>query len=365
MRAIFSLSIKDLLKKWVVALVMSLLFGTIFACYLAITAYQGNLSGAYFQLSQNWLVVQESDGVGEIHGSRLTTEIGQYLIDAGYPHPIPEIHQVVGTSLATGKMMRGVSLEDYQQVTSFTLVSGEALAPGSPSRMAMVGVTMAEIEKVKPGDTIRVRGRDFIVAGIFKTGTYQDNEVWISLSDAQVLLNYGQDVSIYIIPDGGRYKEGDNLQSGISVSRKGETGNMYGHEVETFYDYMGMVAIFAEIATIVTLTNLLWRLAWLRRHEFGIIRTLGFGRKALIFYLFVQAFIILLVGLAVGLFLAFTIIFAKTNQLTAFGLGVSPVWNLHSILPAVGIFLITLLIGIVIPWLRIDRMSIPTLLGRE
>lgn len=359
------MAIKDLVKKWAVALVMALLFGTIFACYLAITAYKGNLTHAYFQLSQNWLVVQESDGVGEIHGSRLTPEIGQMLVEAGYAHPIPEIHQVVGTSLATGKMMRGISLHDYQDVGSFSLLSGEALVEGGPSRQAMVGVTMAEIEKVRPGDTIRLRGRDFTVAGIFKTGTYQDNEVWVSLEDAQALLNYGQDVSIYIIPDGGELKEGDNLQTGISVSRKGETGNMYGHEVESFYDYMGMVAVFAEIATIVTLTNLLWRLAWLRRHEFGILRTLGFGRRSLLFYLFVQALIILLVGLAAGLFLAFTVIFTRTNQLTAFGLGVSPVWNLRTILPAVGIFLITLLVGIAFPWLRINKMSIPTLLGRE
>ncbi len=365
MAAIFLLAIKDILKKWALALVMSLLFSVTFASFLAIIAYKNSLSTSYNQLSQNWLVVQESDGIGEIHGSRLSPEIGDLLINEGYENPIPEIHQVVGTSLATGMLMRGVSLADYPSVGAFTILSGTALAPGDASRLAMVGVTLAEIEKITAGDKISIRGRDFQVKGIFKTGSYQDNEVWISLSDAQKLVNYGQDVSIYLIPDGGKFLEGDNIRSGISVGRKGETGNMYGHEISTFYNYLGMVAIFDGIATIITLTNLLWRLAWLRRHEFGIIRTLGFGNRALIFYLFVQAMLILIVGLIAGVILAITVIVARAQQLTAFGLGVSPVWNLQTILSSAAVFIIVLVFGIALPAIRINNMSIPSLLGRE
>jgi ABC-type lipoprotein release transport system permease subunit len=365
MTAIFMLAIKDIIKKWNLALIMALLFSLTFASFLSIIAYKSNLTDTYSHLSQNWLVVQKSDGIGEIHGSRLNSEIGKMLIDKGYSHPIPEIHQVVGTSLATGMLMRGVSLEDYQEVSDFLLVSGSALDPKDESRLAMVGVTLASVEKVNAGDNIRIRGRDFKIKGIFKTGTYQDNEAWISLSDAQKLLNYGEDVSIYIIPDGGVLHEGAVISEGISVSRKGETGNMFGGEISSFYNYLGMVAIFAGIATIFTLSNLLWRLAWLHRHEFGIIRTLGFGRLALIFYLFIQAALILVIGLIAGTILAFTVIIAQAQQLTAFGLGVSPLLNFHTISIAIGISILILLFGIAFPAIRINQMSIPNLLGRE
>jgi ABC-type antimicrobial peptide transport system permease subunit len=363
--AIISLAIKDLSRKWALALVMSLLFGTTFGCYFAIKSYQNNLSDSYGQLSQQWLVVQESNGVGEIHGSRLSPEIGQLLVEDGYEHPIPEIHQVVGTSLANGMLMRGISLADYTQVTAFKLESGKALATGDDSRLAMVGSELAEIKKIKTGGEISIRGRKFSVVGIFNTGTYQDNEVWISLADAQALLNYGRDVSIFFIPDGGKIKEGKILANGISVGRKGESGNLFGHEIVSFYTYMGMVATFAGVATVITLTNLLWRLAWLRRHEFGILRTLGFGRWALLTYLFVQAMLILVVGLIAGLALAFFVIFTKANQLTAFGMGVAPIWNITTILDSIGIFSIVLVFGIALPAIRINRTTIPGLLGRD
>lgn len=337
MAAIFMLAMKDILKKWNLALIMALLFSMTFASFLTIIAYKNSLTDAYDHLSQNWLVVQKSDGVGEIHGSRLSPKISEMLISNGYSNPIPEIHQVVGTSLATGMLMRGLSLEDYMKVSDFSLISGSALNLQDEPRLAMVGVTLAEIEKITTGDDIRIRGRDFLVKGIFKTGTYQDNEVWISLPDAQKLLNYGADVSIYIIPDGGTFHEGETIAEGVSVSRKGETGSMLGGEISSFYNYMGMVAIFAGIATIFTLANLLWRLAWLHRHEFGIIRTLGFGRWALIYYLFIQAFLILVTGLIVGSVLAVTVIFARAQQLTAFGLGLSPVLNFQTISTAVGV----------------------------
>lgn len=359
------LAMKDILKKWNLALIMALLFSVTFASFLSIIAYKSNLTDTYSHLSQNWLVVAKSDGVGEIHGSRLSPEIGEMLRSSGYEHPIPEIHQVVGTSLATGMLMRGISLEDYKEVSNFALISGSALIPEDESRLAMVGVTLASVDKVTSGDKIRIRGRDFKVKGIFKTGTYQDNEVWITLADAQALLNYGNDVSIYIIPDGGVLQEGNVFSEGVSISRKGETGNMFGGEVSSFYNYLGMVAIFAGIATIFTLSNLLWRLAWLHRHEFGIIRTLGFGRLALMYYLFIQAGLILVIGLIVGSVLAFTVIISQAQQFTAFGLGVSPLLNFQTIATAIGISILILFIGIAFPAIRINQMSIPNLLGRE
>ena len=366
MRGIFRLAVKDLIRKWPLAIVMSLLFCVSFGSYLGLMGYKNSLSDSYFQISQDWLVIQKSDGIGEIHGSRLQPEVGNRLMQEGYPNPIPEIHQIVGTSIATGMLMRGVSLADYRYISYFSIDSGEALDSTSPSRSAMVGSILAETQKAKVGGQSRVRGREFNVIGIFSTKTYQDNEVWISLEDAQKLINYGEDVSIYYIPDGGTLNVGDNLGDGIVIGRKGEMGSALGHEVASFYNYLGMVASFAAVATVITLTNLLWRLAWLRRHEFGIIRTLGFGRRSLVFYLFTQAITILVTGLVLGWFLADLVLVRKVDKISSFGVAVAtPTWDLGTLLSAAGLFLLILLIGIAYPAIRINHMSIPMLLGRE
>lgn len=365
MSEIAKLAIKDLLKKWALALIIALLFSTVFACFLALVSYKSNLSGFYYQLSQNWLVVQKSDGIGEIHGSRLGPEVEKLLLAKGFVHPIPEIHQAVGTSFANGMLMAGLSLPDYTLLRQFTLLSGRALQTGDEPRLAMVGQTLADSKGFTVGGNLRLRGRDFKVIGIFKTGTFEDNEVWISLADAQALINYGQDVSVYFIPDGQALKEGENLTNGVSVGRKGETGNLYGHEIDSFYNYMDMVAIFAAIAMVITLTNLLWRLAWLHRHEFGILRTIGYGRRAQVFYLFIQASAILCTGILFGLALAFGLVIHQVQKLTAFGFGITPGWNLTTLLTMTGITVLSLLLGIAFPVIRFGQMSITALLGRE
>ncbi|HEY5157325.1 MAG TPA: ABC transporter permease [Anaerolineales bacterium] len=364
MLAIFWIALRDLKRRWMLALVMALLFSITFATYLALITYQKSLSMTYFSLETNWLVVQVGFGSGEIHGSRLNSEIEQLLKSYGY-QPIPEIHQLVGTSISNAIMMRGVQPEDLLKVSPFKLLAGRNLVPGDSARLAMVGTGLANRLKVNVGDTLKLRGREFSVIGIFKTGSYEDSQVWISLTDAQNLLGYGSDVSIYYIPDGGVLHEGFNLAKGILIGRRGEAGNTFGKEIMSFFRYLGLLGSFAGVATSITLTNLLWRLAWLHRREFGIARTLGFGRNSVVIYLITQASFILLLGGSLGGFLAAILLIGRIQDFSAFGIAITPVWDLSTIsLIALITFLIAG-IGIIIPARKINSMTTPELLGRD
>jgi len=364
MPAIIWIAIRDLKRRWMLALVMALLFSISFAIYLELITYQKSLSMTYFSLEANWLVVQVSYGSGEIHGSRLNSDIGQLLKNDGY-QPIPEIHQVVGTSISNGIMMRGVQPEDLLKVSPFKLLTGRDLVSGDSPRLAMVGIGLANRLKIKVGDTVILRGRDFSVIGIFETGSYEDSQAWISLTDAQNLLGYGSDVSIYYIPDGGALHEGFNLAKGVSIGRRGEAGNTFGKEIMSFFHYLGLLGGFAGVATSITLTNLLWRLAWLHRREFGIARTLGFGGNSVVIYLLTQASLILLPGAIVGGFIAFTLVIARIQDFSAFGIAITPVWDLSTISLIVLITLLIAGIGVAIPARKINSTPTPELLGRD
>jgi len=362
--AIIWIALRDLERRWKLALVMALLFSISFATYLALVTYDKSLSMTYFSLEANWLVVQVSSVNGEIHGSRLNTDTEQLLKNQGY-QPIPEIHQVVGTSISNGIMMRGVQPEDLLKVSPFKLLAGRNLLPGDSPRLAMVGSSLADRLKIKVGDVLKLRGRDFAVIGIFKTGSYEDSQAWVSLTDAQKLLDYGSDVSIYYIPEGGGLHEGSNLTKGISIGRRGEAGNAYGKEIMGFFHYLGLLGVFAGVATSITLTNLLWRLAWLHRREFGIARTLGFGRHSVVVYLLTQAALILLVGAAVGGFFAVSLVISRIQDFSAFGIAIAPVWDLSTISLIAIITLLIAGIGVALPARRINAMTTPELLGRD
>lgn len=363
MLAIIWIALKDLRRRWKLAVVMALLFSITFATYLALVTYQKSLSMTYFSLKANWLVVQEGSG-GEIHGSRLQPDLEQLLENYGY-QPIPEIHQLVGTSLSNGIMMRGVQPGDLLKVSPFKLLAGRSLVSGDPPRLAMVGVSLANRLNLSVGDPLTLRGREFTVIGIFKTGSYEDSQAWISLDDAQKLLDYGSDVSIYYIPDDGALHEGSNLAHGISIGRRGDAGNTFGKEIMTFFRYLGLLGAFAGVATCITLTNLLWRLAWLHRREFGITRTLGFGRTSVVIYLLTQAGLIVLLGAGLGGSFAILLLISRIEDFSAYGIALTPVWDLSTISLIALITLLIAGIGVAFPARRINSMTTPELLGRD
>ena len=365
MTSIFMLAIKDLRKSWGLAVIMAILFALTFGSYLTLVTYEQSQGESYAAIEKNWLVVGSSDGLGEIYGSRIGTDVGTQLEQMGYERPIAEIRQLTGTSASTMILIRGMDLQRYPEVTPYKIVSGRALQPGDASHLAMVGEILARNKDLQLGGTVTLRGRKFTIIGIFQTGALEDNQVWISLSDAQNLLNYDKDVSVYFIPDDGKLKVGQTIRSGVSISQKGENGKLFDHSIQAFFRYMGMVAFLAGIATVITLINLLWRLAYLHRHEFGILKTLGFRLNAFFLYFGTQSFMILIVGLCIGLAAAFGILFKTLNKLSVFGYGLVFSWNMKTLLIMIALTLGIFLVGVITPLINIQRKRIPELLGRN
>ena len=95
-------------------------------------------------------------------------------------------------------------------------------------------------------------------------------------------------------------KVGDSLPGGLSVVQKGETGVNLVKEWQPMFDLLSMIASTLGIAAAAALTNLLWRLAWLRRREIAILQSIGFGKSALTAYLLAQGICIALPGFIFG-----------------------------------------------------------------
>lgn len=359
------LAIRDMKKHWGLALVLTGLFSFVFAPYLILSSHYKSAMQLYSNLEENWLVVGSSDGLSEIHGSRITSEIQNMLIEKGYTDPVPEIHQIVGTNLANGTPIKGIRLEDYPKYNSFTLMAGRALEPGDQSRLAMVGDTLSKTKELQVGGDVLLRGRKFRIIGIFKTGSLQDNEAWISLEDAQNLLNYGEDVSLYLIPDSGPLNIGDLLQEDVLVSQKGESGGIFHYSITSFFNFFGIVDILVGIGSAITLGNMLFRLAFLRSQEFGILKSIGFGFKGLAIYFFTQAGLIIVFGIIIGILIAILIISTMITTFSAFGFGLNTNIDVGLFLNMTLIVLAFFSIASFIPLVSVYKKSIPDLLGRN
>jgi len=357
------LGLQDLLRHRRLALVMALLITVAASVFTILEGYRTGLADEFNTLSGQWLVVQETESFGEFYGSRISSRVGEELAGMGVSRVVPEIHIITGTSVQNATLLRGIDLEQYRRTETFTLDAGRALQPGGPARLVMIGWRLAENQQIKSGGTILLRGRNFTVTGIFRTGTYMDNEAWIALKDAQDLLGWGSDVSVYLIPDEGILHESDTLTGGISVARRGEGIRSVAYQYQPIIDLMDVVALAMGAATILALANIFWRLAWLRRRELAILRTVGFPAYSLVGYLLAQAAGVTLVG--IGMSGLAVLLFTSTVKLAVTGFSIAPRLDQPTILSSLGWVGLLVLIGSLVPAWWLSHLNLAKLLRAE
>jgi putative ABC transport system permease protein len=357
---ILRLGLHDLFSHRRLVLIMALSIAIAIAMDAFLVTYRTGLTAEFTEPTSNLLVVHDNQNVGDISGSRISSRVAETLSGLGSSMIIPEIHAITGTSIQNATLLRGIDLEQYTRLESFTMLSGRSLKPGDPSRLAMVGALLAGRQHLKAGDSIPLRGRDFTILGIFQNGTYMDNQAWISLADAQSLLDWGQDVSVYIIPDEGILHEGDTLPGGLSVTYKGENLRLIAAQYQPMLNIWQIVSLALGTGVSLTLANVLWRLAWLRRHEMAILRTTGFPTTSLAGYLLVQAGGITLLGFLLGGL--FTVIFTTSIRLTVSSFTIVPRLDAGTLFSGLGWIGLIMLAGSLLPAWWLSHLNLARLL---
>jgi ABC-type lipoprotein release transport system permease subunit len=359
----FRLGLHDLFSHRRLVAIMALSIAIASGMLAIVESYRLGLAAEFTEQTPGLLQVHELQTSGEFYGSRISAQVGQTLAGMGIRMIIPEIYAVTGTSIQSATLLRGIDLAGYTRLETFSIRSGRSLHPGDPSRLAMLGVRLADSRHLKPGDAISLRGRDFKIVGIFQNGTYMDNQAWISLADAQALLGWGQDVSAYVIPDDGILHDGDVLPGGVSVSRKGESVRFFAAQYRLPIVLLGDVALALVISAALTLTSILWRLAWARRRELAILRTTGFPTFSLVGYLLAQAGGITLLGICLGCL--FALAFLVMVRLTVSGFTIVPRLEVPVLLPSLGWIALLMLAGSLLPVWWLSRLNLAQLLHSE
>jgi ABC-type lipoprotein release transport system permease subunit len=342
---------------------MSLVIALAAAMYTFLNTYRAGLAAEFTEQTTNLLVVHDNQNVGDIAGSRISSDVAKLLSGRGIGMIIPEIHTVTGVSIQDATLLRGIDLGQYQHLETFSMLSGRSLRPGDSSRQAMVGVLLAKRLHLVTGGVISLRGRKFNIVGIFQNGTYMDNQAWISLADAQALLGWGQDVSVYIIPEQGILHAGDTLPGGLTVTRKGADLRLMATQYQPMLEMWQIVSLALGVAAALALTNILWRLAWLRRSEMAILRMNGFPTSSLASYLLVQAAGITLLGIFLGGL--FTLVLTISIRLTISSYTIVPRIDLGTQLPGLVWIGFMMLVGSLLPAWWLSHLNLAQLLHSE
>ncbi len=363
MRVAAWLALRDLAVHRRQALALGAVFAIAVTAFVALGAYRQTLIRDYASGRADLLVIQETQTFAEFYGSRLAPEIGLALGELGVVGAVPEIHAIVGTSLEDAVLLKGVDLERYRELDSFILRSGRGLAAGDGPRRAMIGTRLAERLGAAPGDTIRLRGRPFEVIGVFATGSYSENEAWVPLAGAQQLLGWGQDVSLFVVPEDGRLTPGQQLLEGVSIARRGELWSTFPRQWDGLMTLIGSVTQAIGMAGAFSLAAMLWRLAWRRRRQMAILRSLGFSRAVFAVYLAVQGTSIAAAGGMGGILTALAIL--RWVRPTLAGVSLRPQVT-AAVLGQTGLWLaVWILLSVALPVVVLGRRRVAELISAE
>ena len=300
MRHMALLGLKELAGRWRTTLGMVAAVAMALVVFLALESITNGVFATFSAPEgENW-IVQQKGSLGEFTGSRLPVEYQERLSALGAEVVVGEIHGGAGTSLADVTLVRGVPLDSYPQVEAFTLSSGTALVPGDQGT-AMAGEALARLRAWNVADTVRVGTQDFVIQGIFRTGSLADSEMWLSLSDAQDLLGFGDDVSVYVVRGPETLPARIEAELGVDVTREGEGLAGFSRSIESMFRVLRITSGVMAVAAALSILTVMSTVVRTRRRQLAVLRTVGFGRPALLVYVLSQTGIVAVAGYAVAL----------------------------------------------------------------
>jgi putative ABC transport system permease protein len=234
--------------------------------------------------------------------------------------------------------------------------------PIKSNRQVLLGRSLAVALHKEVGDTIELSGSRFRVVGLYETGIgWEDMGGVITLRDAQVMAGRPRKVSFYAL------KLHDPQQSAQLVERINREipdvhAALSGEFVEQLPDMqrtdemISAISILAIVIGGVGVLNTMLMAVYERTREIGILRALGWRRRAILGLILREALILGLMGGVAGIIVAFGLALAMKSA-PMWGETYPPVFTIEIFAKAIGVALLLGLIGGLYPAYRATRLQ--------
>jgi putative ABC transport system permease protein len=207
--------------------------------------------------------------------------------------------------------VRGVEENGFVLRPQLKIVEGRKFRTGLRELIVGRGVTR-QFQGAELGKTVRMRGSDWTVVGIFESGDAHDSELWADAEVAQTTFNRRGYSSVLVGLDGANglrtLKDALTSDPRLTVDVKGELDYFSG-QTKNFRRQIGflagMVTLIMALGAIFAALNTMYAAVAARGKEIATLRALGFGGLPVMASVLIESLALALVGGVVGAVLAY------------------------------------------------------------
>ena len=272
-----------------------------------------------------------------------------------------------GENTGSNITVRGVEPAAFALRPQLRIVEGRKFQTGLRELVVGRGVTR-QFEGAGLGQTLRMRGSDWTVVGVFETGDATESELWADVEVAQSTFNRQGYSSVRVqLADKDAikaYKDALTADPRLNVDVQSEQEYFSG-QTRDFRRQIGFLAgvvtVIMGLGAIFAALNTMYAAVASRSREIATLRAIGFGGMPVLASVMIESLVLALVGGAIGAALAYLLF----NNLAVSTLGsnfTQVVFNFKVTPALVGrglvIAVVIGMIGGFLPALRAARMPV-------
>ncbi|HJU38236.1 MAG TPA: ABC transporter permease [Tahibacter sp.] len=384
--AITGLNLKSIPERWGPSLVIVIGLAGVVAVFTALLAMADGFSATLKASGRNdvAMIVRGGSSDSELN-SAIGQDVGVLITQLPGIRPdadgkplaatemvvIAELMKKGETVNGSNITMRGVAANSFKLRPKLKIVEGRMFTPGLRELVVGRGVSR-QFDGIEVGKTLKMRGSEWTVVGVFESGDAYESELWADIGTAQT--TFGRTGYSSVLAE----LDGDGAMDRIVAAAKADP--RFNVEVKTQQAYFsdqtkqfrmmigilaGVVVVIMALGAIFAALNTMYAAVATRSREIATLRAIGFGALPVLISVMVEAIVLSMIG---GLIGAVIVYFLFNNvALSTLGQNFTQVVFSFKVTPALvvnGLF-IAVVIGLVggfLPAVRAARLPVTTAL---
>ncbi len=275
-----------------------------------------------------------------------------------------------GDRSAQNVTVRGIGPKGMKLRPQVKIIEGRLFETGK--RELIVGRGVTQQFEASVGQTLRFRGSDWTVVGVFESGDANESELWCDVEVAQTSFNRQGFSSVRAVLDGANgmttFKDALTADPRLSVDVQTEQ-EYYSGQTKQFRATIGVLASIVTgimgLGAIFAALNTMYAAVATRAREIATLRALGFGGLPVVMSVMIESLVLALVGGAIGAVIAYLLF--NNLSVSTLGQNFTQVVFAFKVTPALVVrgLMIAVIIGMFggfLPAIRAARMPITTAL---